>query len=61
MNPSILKRHVNIKHRTLKDKSAECFTSKREGIDVPSAAVTMHVLSRHQALQEQNKETTCDW
>jgi hypothetical protein len=51
MKPSLLKRHLNTKHPTLKDKSTEYFTRKCEGINISSAAVTVYAKSSQQALQ----------
>jgi hypothetical protein len=51
MKPSLLKRHLNTKHPTLKDKSTEYFTRKCEGINIYSAAVTVYAKSSQQALQ----------
>jgi hypothetical protein len=51
MKPSLLKRHRNTKHSTLKDKSIEYFTRKCEGINIASAAVTVYAKSSQLALQ----------
>jgi hypothetical protein len=51
MKQSLLKRHLNTKHPTLKDKSVEYFTRKYEGISISSAAVTVYAKSSQQALQ----------
>jgi hypothetical protein len=42
MKPSLLKRHLNAKHPTLKDKSIQYFARKCEGINISSAAVTVY-------------------
>jgi hypothetical protein len=42
MKPYLLKRHLNTKHPTLKDKSIEYFTRKYEGINISSTAVTVY-------------------
>jgi hypothetical protein len=46
-----LKEHLNTERPALKDKLIEYFTRKREGINTPSAAVTVYAANCHQVLQ----------